>query len=659
MPQTKSLVLPPAVASDATPWVSADRVTKLCLGHLLRATAIREAVKTKVLGDRTPGNTLLPLNELDRDLDTANGWAGLMKEVHPEAAVRTAAQECQQKLSAFAQESAQDRGLYEAIADADLSGADAQTKRFVERSLLAFRRAGVDKDDATRARLAEIHARLTVLKQNFGQNVREDTRYIELASKDALNGLPPDFVAAHLPKGTGDKLRVSTNYTDFYPVQRYAKDAGLRKDLYAKFLQRGFPTNKPVLEEILRLRHEYATLLGFEHWASYNAEDKMVKTSQTVDGFLQDLAKLVRPRMEADLKTLLERKRLDLPKAEKIQAWDRFFYTREVREKTFNFDTQEVRKYFQYSAVKDGILALYAELFGLEFSVIKDAPVWHPSVEAFEMRADGKVVGQFYFDMHPRDDKYKHAAMFTVRTGLASGRTPVGTLVCNFPNPAEGDHKALMEHSDVVTFFHEFGHLIHHLLARNADWISLAGINVEWDFVETPSQILEEWAWDPAVLARFTKHVDTGKPIPPELVERMRGADEFGKGAAVMRQIFYAAFSFYLHTRDPADIDLEAFTTEMQAAYSPYPRVPGGHTYANFGHLTGYSSMYYTYQWSLSIAKDMYTQFAKAGLLDREVAMRYRRKILEPGATKDAADLVEDFLGRPYELQAYRDWLQK
>ncbi|MCA9546132.1 MAG: peptidase M3, partial [Myxococcales bacterium] len=207
-------------------------------------------------------------------------------------------------------------------------------------------------------------------------------------------------------------------------------------------------------------------------------------------------------------------------------------------------------------------------------------------------------------------------------------------------------------------FFHEFGHLIHHLAANQSQYFSLGGINVEWDFAEVPSQLLEEWTWDAGVLQRFAKHVDTGEAIPAETVAKMRAAEEFGKGVATMRQIFYAAYSFFLHNRDPQGLDLDAFSAEMYGTYSPYPPVPESHIYASFGHLVGYSSMYYTYQWSLVIAKDLFTRFA-ADLMNNETATAYRKAILEPGGGRDAADMVKDFLGRPYDMKAYRAWITK
>ncbi|MEC9072832.1 MAG: M3 family metallopeptidase, partial [Myxococcota bacterium] len=391
------------------------------------------------------------------------------------------------------------------------------------------------------------------------------------------------------------------------------------------------PENGANLKRLLELRHEYANLLGYPSYAAYVAEDKMIRTSEAIDAFIKKLGTIARPRMEDDLKGLLARKKEDQKKAKTIELWDRFYYVGKVRESRFDFDARELRPYFPYTQVQDGILALYGELFQLEFLPDPDAPVWHPSVRAYQVKEAGEVVARFYLDMHPRDGKYQHAAMFPIQTGLEDGRLPVASLVCNFPDPSDG--QALMEHKQVVTYFHEFGHLIHHLLATRGNMVKLAGINVEWDFVEAPSQILEEWAWDPEVLQRFALHVDTREPVPADLVKRMKEAEEFGKGVNVMRQVFYTAYSYYVHARDPGELDLDAFTGEIFERYSPYPDFDGNYVYANFGHLIGYSAIYYTYQWSLVIAKDLFTRFQKTGFMDMETARDYRQTILEPGGT--------------------------
>ncbi len=660
---------PPAAATTATVepdtgaagpvWVSADKLTEVCAGGLERGRALADEVRQVKAdgGTNTVDNTFAPFHQMMRVTDTAAGWASLMFNVHPDEAVRGAAKQCQQDLSEFSTKVFLDRALYEALSAVQPPPGDAELARSLSHILRDFRRSGVDKDEATRTRLEAINKELVEASQAFRQLLNEDVRSVEVDGPAGLAGLPQDFIDAQKPNENG-KLALTTDYTDFYPVQTYAKDTTLRKNLYDAFMGRGFPANGERLKQVLALRHEYATLLGHPNWASYNAEDKMARDQKTIDAFIQDVAKIARPRMQADLAELLAAKKKDDPKAKRIEAWDRFYYMAKVREDKHAFDAKEVRPYFGYSAVKDGIFALYGELFGLSFERLPDEPVWHPKVEAWAMKADGKLVGKFYLDMHPRKDKYKHAAMFSIQTGTQGGDIPMGTLVCNFPDPGEGDGKAMMEHSQVTTFFHEFGHLIHHLLASRARYVNLAGINVEWDFVEAPSQLLEEWAWDAKVLQRFAKHVDTGEPIPADLVRRMRQAEEFGKGADVMRQVFYAAYSFYLHTADPEQVDLEKFTNTIYGDYSPYPRTPEDKIYANFGHLMGYSSMYYTYQWSLSLAKDIFTRFEAEGIENAEVARAYRDLILAPGGSRDARDLVRDFLGREPSLDAYQKWLQ-
>ena len=645
-----------APATPVPVWTSAEELTKVCEGKLASAAALREAIK-KAVDVRTVNNTLVSFNELMKSLDSASSWASLMFNVHPDEGVRNAAQKCRQAASKFATEIQMDRGLYDAAAAVDVSDADALTKRFLERLLRDFRRSGVDKSEEVRGRLAAIEE-LVKLSQAYGKNVREDVKTLEVAP-EALKGLPKDFIDAHPVKANG-KVDLTTDYPDFYPVQRYVQDAEVRKGLYELFMNRAYPANSEILTQVLALRHEKANLLGHKTWASYNAEDKMAKDSETIEAFISDIAKIARPRMKADLKELLKRKKKDDKKARSIEVYDRFFYVNKVQAEKYGFDAQSVRPFFPYKGVKDGILELYGELFSLRFERLTDEPVWHGSVEAYGMyeREGDTLLGRFYLDMHPREEKYKHAAMFPLQTGLEGGQMPIGTLVCNFPDPADGDGNALMEHSDVQTFFHEFGHLIHQLLAQRGTWVSLAGINVEWDFVEAPSQILEEWAWDPGVLARFAKHVETGEAIPAAMVAKMRAADEFGKGVHVMRQVFYTAFSYFLHAKDPRSIKLDSFTDAMYKKYNPYRRMPNDRVYANFGHLIGYSSMYYTYQWSLVIAKDLFTRFKAAGMLDRETADAYRKAILEPGGTADATTLVEDFLGRPFTVEAYKEWLE-
>jgi thimet oligopeptidase len=315
-----------------------------------------------------------------------------------------------------------------------------------------------------------------------------------------------------------------------------------------------------------------------------------------------------------------------------------------------------VRTYFPADQVKQGLLEVTGRLFGLRYEPAEDAVPWHEDVTVFDVystaadrAADGESLGRIYLDLHPREGKFKHAAQFTIANGVAGRQLPEGALLCNFG-------RGLMEHDHVVTLFHEFGHLVHHVLGGHVDWARFSGVATEWDFVEAPSQMLEEWAWDADVLQGFATNA-AGEAIPAELVAKMRAADDFGKGLQARQQMFYAAVSYWFHTERPAD--LTAKQVELQARYSPYGYIDGTHLFASFGHLTDYSSGYYTYMWSLVIAKDLFSAFDPDDLFDLDVAGRYRDRILAPGGTKDAADLVADFLGRPYTFDAYAAWLAR
>jgi thimet oligopeptidase len=649
-PETTGAV---SAKGDTVIWKDAASVEAQCNAALAAGQAVRETIARDGATDQ---EVIRGFDDLSLAIDATYGWTQLMFSVHPDKPIREAAGGCEKSLSKFLNEVSLDRALFEAAGRVDGDKLEGLAKRVHSHQMRDFRRSGVSKDDAVRAQLAKLHEEMVELGQVFQKNVLADVRNIKIDDASRLKGLPQDFIDAHAPDDDG-KITLTTNYPDFFPIQTYVEDSKLRQDLYEQFMQRAYPANGDVLLSLLKKRHEYATLLGYPSWAAYVTEDKMIGSAEATDAFIRQIATIARPRMEDDLKLLLKRKRDDEPKAESIQVWDRFYYVGKVREADFGFDSRTVRPYFPYEQVRTGILDLYGELFGLRFVQDKDAEVWHESVEAFDVYTGETHMARFFLDMHPRDGKYQHAAMFPIQTGLDNGRMPMASLVCNFPDPSKGDGKALMEHKQVVTYFHEFGHLIHHLLATRGDYVKLAGINVEWDFVEAPSQILEEWAWDTDVLQRFAKHVDSGEPIPAEMVTKMREAEEFGLGANVMRQVFYTAYSFYLHHRDPSALSLDDYTDEIFRDYSPYPRFDGSYVYANFGHLIGYSAIYYTYQWSLAISKDLFTRFKSAGLLDPAVAKHYRESILEPGGTQDAADLVRTFLERETTLDAYKKWL--
>jgi thimet oligopeptidase len=641
----------PAPGASKLLTVSPQAFLEACRGDIKKAQESAAQFRSAPAGD-----ALAALDRYDTAvglLADASSRASLARNVHPDEAVRNAASECEADVDKAATELSLDRATYEALARLDVARADPATQHYVARTQRDFRRAGVDKDEATRTRVKALREELVKLGQQFQANIASDVRTIELDPAE-LDGLPDDYKRAHPPNASG-KVVLTTNNTDYQPFLSYGKSARAREAYWKLYRQRGHPKNLAVLGRMLEARQELATLLGFATWADYITGDKMIGTRQAAGEFIQKIAAAADDRVAADYKELLARKQRDTPGASAVDTWDSSYLQEQVKAEHYKFDSQTVRPYYEYRRVKQGVMDLTSKLFGITFRAVPDAAVWHPDVEAFDVHEGSRLLGRIYLDMFPRDNKYKHYAQFTITNGKANRLLPEGVLVCNFPKP--GAEPALMQHSDVETFFHEFGHLLHHVFGGHTRWAGISGVATEWDFVEAPSQMLEEWVWTPETLQTFARHYQTNEPIPADLVKRMKAADEFGKGLFVRQQMFYAATSLELHSRNPKGLDTGKVVAELQNKLTPFRFVEGTHFETSFTHLDGYSAIYYTYMWSLVIAKDMFTVFSKQGLMSPEVARLYRRTVLEPGGSKPAADLVRDFLGRPYTFDAYRDWL--
>ncbi len=603
---------------------------------------------------RTIDNALAPYDEIAIELDAGMSYAGLLERVHPDAAVRAAAEKWTQELSQFATALSLDRGVYDALRAVGMDGADAATTHYMRRTLRDFRRSGVDKDEPDRERIRALNEELVLIGQEFARNIQSDKRSVVVTAAD-LEGLPEDYVKAHPPDLEG-RITVTTDYPDYMPFMSYSKSGTAREALYRAFRSRGTPANLDVLDRMLERRHRLARLLGYESWAQYITEDKMIASDTAARDFVERIAGVGLDRARRDYAELLERKRLDEPGATHVHDWEKDYLDERVKAERYRFDSQEVRPYFPYEQVKQGILDVTARLFGVEFRRVTDGDTWAPDVETYDLYENGERTGRFHLDMHPRAEKYKHAAQFNIVNGLAGRQLPEAALVCNFPGGEPGD-AGLLEHDDVVTFFHEFGHLLHNLFAGNQRWMGVAGISTEWDFVEAPSQMLEEWGWDVRVLQTFGRHHETGEPIPAETVERMRRAREFGRGVYVRQQMSYAMLSLRLHGGDPTGVDTTAIVRDVQNQYSMFRYVEGTSFHASFGHLDGYSAIYYTYMWSLVIARDLFSQFDARDLMAPGTAGRYRDSILAAGGSAPAAELVRRFLGRDFNFDAYEAWL--
>ena len=642
--------------SQPTIWASKPDVAAFEKIENDRLDAGRRAIDTliAVKGARTVENTLVLYDEAVRQNNSAGYFAGLMEQVHPEATFRDHATAMLTKASAAQTAIALNHDVYNALAGLDLSKADAATRYYVQRQLLEFRLAGVDKDDATRTRLKKLNDQSTEEQSMFDRNISDGQKTIE-ADPSELDGLPQDYIERHKP-GADGKIQITTNYPDALPVFTFAKSDALRQRLSLAFNTRAYPKNQEVLTSLLNTRYEIASILGFSNWADYNAADKMMAKGHNIADFIQQVDDASRPLAKREFEMLLAEKQKTNPGAKEIWDYERAYLLELVRRSKYDFDSQSVRPYFPFMQVKQGILDAAAELFHVSFQQEPNVPSWDPSVETWVVIDSGKPIGRFYLDMHPRPGKFSHAEMVPVLDGIRGKQLPEAILVCNFPVPTATD-PGLMDYGDVETFFHEFGHLMHHILGGQQQWAGISGISMESDFVEAPSQMLEEWIRSPQVLAKFARHYKTGEPIPAELVTRANRASAFGRGAWVARQNALTAISYDIYKTKPESVDLDKVTMDANRNYTLFTPLPETHMWASFGHLGGYSSAYYTYLWDKVIAQDFFLQFDHKNLLAGDAPMRYRRVVLEPGGAMSANDLVKNFLGRPQNMAALQHWM--
>lgn len=570
-----------------------------------------------------------------------------MKAIHPDEAVRDAATECSERYSDFSSQVGLSKGYYERLATIDLNSLSETEKYMVEQGLKSFRRAGVDKDQETRDRIRALRKEITEIGNQFDKNIRDDVRYVTTTA-DQLTGLPQDYLDERPADENGD-IQISTDYPDTGPVFKYAENDDLRKQLRIAARSRGYPQNAEILKNLIKKRHQLANMLGFENFAALSMDDKMIGTPENADRFLTTVGEALNGPIDKEMDILLARlKKID-PEATEVSAWQVSYLMNLIRQEDYALDSKEVREYFKYDKVRDGILGMTEDLFGVEIREW-DTPTWHEDVETYEIVENGIIIGRFYMDNHPRDNKYKHAAHWGLRSGIKDKQIALSGLAQNFP-------KGLMEHNQVETFLHEFGHLLHNIFSGNQQWFAITGMSMERDFVEAPSQMLEEWIWDYDTIKNFATN-DKGEAIPKALVDKMVRARDFGLATGTATQIYYANLSLNYYNRDPDSFELEPTMLELAEKFSPFPHVEGTHFYTNFGHLNGYSSNYYTYQWSLAIATDLFSRFAEKGMRNKAVAKEYREKVLGAAGSKPATEFVEDFLGRPFSPDAYIDKLK-
>ena len=635
-----------------------DSFTKQTERHLANAQQALDRLLA-VKGRRTVENTLRPYDDAALEIDAVKSPAGVIVNEHPDDRMRQAADAAMTRARAIEADKSTNRAVYNALAAIDAGREDEETKYYLSRELGKFRLKGVDKDDATRARLAALLRDVDEAAREFRVNINNGNRTIAVASAADLDGLPADYIARQKPDATGG-FTIRADDANFPLILTYARSEDVRRRMYMEVANIGYPENMAVLDRMIATRAEIARLLGFESWAAYDVADAMAGSVKAESDFIDHVIAAARPKAAREYEELVRRKQQDVPGVKGIAAWDLNYYRELVRRANYNFDSQLLRPYFPYDRVRQGVFDVASRMYGVTFRRV-DVPVWHPSVEAYEMADGGTVLGRIYLDAHPRPNKQSTGAYTrTGREGVAGRQLPEVVIQESLPGGQPGDPGLLTQELVRDPVFHEFGHALLHIFTGRQRWFGLTSF-AERDFNEAPSQMFEEWTWDPKTLATFAKHYETNMPIPRDLVEKLRASRECCTALNVAGQIAFARLSLSLFDRDPKTVDSTAIIRDIMNAYVPYGHVEGTHRQASFTHLAneGYVSSYYTYQWSLVIAKDMFSRFDPTDLLSPDPARRYRDTVLKPGGSKPAADLVKDFLGRPFNEKAWEQWLNR
>ncbi|MGA3048925.1 MAG: M3 family metallopeptidase [Terracidiphilus sp.] len=652
---------PPAVACtesihvwEAGGATSAEALTAW-VGARLAAHEAALASLLAVEGPRTPENSLRLFDMAIEQLSLAGAQAGVLNSVASDKAVRDQAQNEAQRVGMAGAALSLNRAVYDALAAISLDGASPATRHFLERTLLGYRLAGVDKDQATRDHLQALQEKATMLSLEFSRNIQEGGKTIE-ATEAELDGLPADYRARH-PANAEGHVTLSTDQPDMQPVMTFAASAALRERMFLAYNTRAYPANQKILLDLLATRQEIATVLGFRSWADLATADQMMGSAANVRTFLAKLDEASREGARREFELIMNFVRGRQPGLKAIDITSRGYWYEQFRRSAFDFDSQSVRPYFPYAQVEAGVLQTAARLFKVEYRP-SDATAWHAGVSVFDVFEGGRRMGRFYLDMHPREGKDKWFSAAPIVTGTRGRALPEAALICNFPAGDEND-PGLLQYSDVVTFFHEFGHLMHAILGGQTEWAGISGFATEGDFIEVPSQMLEEFFRDEKLLQAFAKHYQTGEVLPSETIKKMKLAGAFGRADWVRAQLYYTTLSLDLHDQDPAGLDLDATTERLYKTLQPWTWLEGNRMYTSFGHLTGYSSNYYTYAFDKVIALDFFAQFDPTDLTGCDAGGRYRKAVLEQGGSKPGRQMVRDFLGRDEEFSAFSDWLNE
>ena len=608
---------------------------------------------------RNYDNTVASFDNALDGFNTMWGTIYLMANSHPDDATRNAADEANVVFAQFGNKLGLNEDLYKAFKDYSKTDEAkllvGYQEKFLRETIRDFERNGFALSKEKRDDLKVIQDRLSVVSNEFSKNISEYKDFL-IVDEEEIKGLDDDYKNAR--RQDDGTYKIDLTYPSYRPFMRLSESNDARKRLQHKYLNRAANKNLVILEKLALNRKELAEHLNYNSYAEYIQETRMARNPETVWEFEQNLINKVREKGKLDYKEVLAIKKAHTgdDTAEEVYNWEYSYYSNILKKENYQVDNEEVKKYFELGNVLDGLFKITGALFGVEYKKVENASVWQSDVTMYEVIDNDKVIGRFYLDLYPRDNKFGHAACFGIQSGMKTDegyQIPTVALECNFPQPID-DVPALMSHSQVNTFFHEFGHVLHNMLTQT-NLSSFSGTSVSRDFVEAPSQIFENWTWDYESLKMFAKHYETGEVLPKELFNKMVAAKNVGSGIATLQQIFYGLIDMTIHDKYNPN---EARTTtdivkELQTSITFTPFTEGTNFQASFGHLNGYAASYYGYLWAKVYAQDMFSVFEEEGILNPEVGKRYREFILAQGANEEPMELVKKFLGREPNAEAF------
>lgn len=660
-PQRELLDLPVLENESTATLLRSDyaegEITTLCDSALAKMNSRLDALKA--LSDEQKKDfdlTMMAYENAFADLSDETGNLTFMGYVSKNEKLRDEGSACEEKLGQFYATLNSDEALYLSLTKTQPR--NALEKRLHDETLRGFLENGMALPAAQREELKKLNQELSSLTTTFSANLNNDTTSV-LFTAEELAGVPAEILI-ELTRSPEGLYKVTTKSTDYTNVMENATSSETRKKMLIAYQNRAATANTELLEKAVQVRQKIAKLLGHATWADAQLLGRMAPSKAAVLDFLGDLKAKLAKRNESDLAKLLAYKKELDPAATQVDIWDIAYLSAGLKKRDYSLDDAKIAEYFPADTVMKGMFEIYSNLLGVTYEKVDGAAVWAEGVSLYRVidKNTGKLMAHFYSDTIPREGKYGHAAAFPLIAGRArAGKytIPVASIVANF-TPPTADKPSLLKHDEVETLFHEFGHIMHQVLTK-APYASLSGTAVAQDFVEAPSQMLENWAWNDSVLNLISGHYQTGEKLPVDLIAAMKKAKDFNQGYAYSRQLLYGFFDMAIHTAD-GPVDVTKVFNEKHAEILGIPAVEGGHFPASFGHMMGgYDAGYYGYLWSEVYAQDMFSRFDAADLSNAEavakVGAEYRRFILERGSMNDALDLLKSFLGRMPSQDAF------